>query len=72
MIPGFLYSELSDIIGYNPMISQWQIKDEVMDWFRENDIDIVEQEFITTNDTKQFGILFDNKEDAIAFKLRWL
>ncbi len=72
MIPGFLYSEISDIIGYDPAIRSWQIEDAVMDWFRENDINVYEQEFITTNNKKEFGIIFDNDEDALAFKLRWL
>jgi len=72
MIPGFLYSELFHLMEHYPDTNCWRLADRVIDWFSENDIDIKEQEFITTINTKQFGLIFDNDEDAIAFKLRWI
>lgn len=72
MIPGVLYSELFHLMEHNPENNSWRVLDEVMDWLTENHVNIKEQEFTFTDNSRGFGLLFESDEDVMAFKLRWL
>lgn len=74
MIPYILYSEILHIFE-TPPSGQWKLSNEVVDWFNENDIIVTEERFKITSissKSKEYGLLFRNEIDFMAFKLRWL
>ena len=71
MIAGILYSSMRHLMEeYDD--GTWYISTKVLDWVDENEIRIQEKEFILENGSIQFGLYFENEEDYLAFRLRWL
>ena len=72
MTPIILYSEMLHLFEQQPETGHWNLSDEFMDWIKENNIHVKEQEFTIENSSNQFGLLFETDEDVMAVRLRWL
>lgn len=72
MICGILYSEMEHLFEQYPETGRWHLSKEFMDWLRENNIHVKEQEFIVENSINLFGLLFETDEDVMAVRLRWM
>ncbi len=66
-----LYSEIHNLFEQGDE-GFWIVNKEVRDWFDENNINVVERCATYNNTYHSFGLDFDNEEDAVAFKLRWM
>lgn len=47
--------------------SYCSVRQDVHDWLRDNDI-----QYVLTLRNSDYEILFDSKQDELAFRLRWL
>ncbi len=72
MIRGILYSEMFYLFEQNSETLRWNLSVEILDWLKENNIHVKEQEFIIENSSNQFGLLFETDACVMAFKLRWM
>lgn len=65
-----LYSNLFHLFETNSK-GIMKIKNEVLTWIDENNINVIEECFCTDEEYQRFGLLFDSEIDLMAFKLRW-
>lgn len=72
MICGILYSEIFHLLEQNSETLRWNLSVEFMDWLRENNIHVKEQEFTVEDSHNQFGLLFKTDADVMAVRLRWM
>ncbi len=72
MLRAILYSEMWHLLEQNSETLRWNLSVEFMDWIKENNIYVKEQEFTIENSSNQFGLLFETDEDVMAVRLRWL
>lgn len=71
MTATILYSEMVHLFEENLDTNRWHLSIELSDWFIENNIKVTEGEFEMEEGANQFGLVFESKEDFMAFKLRW-
>lgn len=71
MIPAITYMEMMHLIE-RQSDGQWLIQKIVCDWIYENNIGAKEAHILCDNNQHYYGLLFDDEEGLMAFKLRWL
>lgn len=71
MIACVLYSEMRHLFEQH-LNGSWYVQRKVITWMVENDIRFREEQFLCDNNSKVFGLMFDEGEGCMAFKLRWL
>lgn len=69
-MPNILYTEILNLL--EEAGHRWIISSKVINWCEENDIELEERCFIFVDGKQEFGLLFKNDADAVAFKLRWI
>jgi len=67
-----LYREVLHLLEQDQDTYHWSLCKEFINWLDENDIKITEKQFKIQSGHKEYGLLFENEIDFIAFKLRWL
>lgn len=72
MIRAILYSEMHHLMEPYIDTGHWHLSKEFMNWIKDNNIKIKEQEFTVEDSGNQFGLLFETDEDIMAVRLRWL